>query len=157
MWRLGPLVAKYLAGTCASGLHEARLGREEFGGEVHTFSAAYNESDLAELLEISDHVVFNSFAQWERFQPLVRAARARRPHLRFGLRVNPEHSEGETALYDPCAPVLAARHSAVAVPRATSTGVSGLHFHTLCEQDFPPLERTRRRVRGEVRRVPARA
>ena len=116
MWRLAPLVAKYLAGTCASGLHEARLGREEFGGEVHTFSAAYTERDLAEILEISDHVVFNSFAQWERFQPLVRAARARRPQLRFGLRVNPEHSEGEVALYDPCAP-----HSRLGMPRAQFT------------------------------------
>ena len=62
MWRLAPLVARYLAGTCASGLDEARLGREAFGGEVHTFSAAYTERDLAQILEISDHVVFNSFA-----------------------------------------------------------------------------------------------
>ena len=141
MWRLAPLVARYLAGTCASGLHEARLGREEFGGEVHTFAAAYTERDLAEILEISDHVVFNSFAQWERFQPLVRAARARRPGLRFGLRVNPEQSEGENPLYDPSAP-----YSRLGIPRSQFrgdlAGISGLHFHTLCEQDFPPLART---------------
>ncbi len=141
MWRLAPLVARYLKGTCASGLHEARLGREEFGGEVHTFSAAYTERDLAEILEISDHVVFNSFAQWERFQPLVRAARARRPRLRFGLRVNPERSEGENPLYDPSAP-----YSRLGIPRSQFrgdlAGISGLHFHTLCEQDFPPLART---------------
>jgi carboxynorspermidine decarboxylase len=141
MWSLAPLVARYLKGTCASGLHEARLGREEFGGEVHTFSAAFTERDLAEILEISDHVVFNSFAQWERFQPLVRPARARRPNLRFGLRVNPEHSEGERPLYDPAAP-----HSRLGIVRSefcgSLEGLSGLHFHTLCEQDFPPLART---------------
>jgi len=141
MWSLAPLVARYLKGTCASGLHEARLGREAFGGEVHTFSAAYTEADLAEILKISNHVVFNSFAQWERFQPQVRAARARRPELRFGLRVNPEHSEGKVALYDPSAPF-----SRLGIPRSefrgSLAGISGLHFHTLCEQDFPPLERT---------------
>ena len=141
MWSLAPLVARYLKGTCASGLYEARLGREEFGGEVHTFSAAYTEADLAEILKISNHVVFNSFAQWERFQPLVREARARRPGLRFGLRVNPEHSEGEVPLYDPSAPF-----SRLGIPRSEfrgdPAGISGLHFHTLCEQDFPPLART---------------
>src|SRR5689334_17429083 len=70
MWSLGPLVAKYLSGTCASGLHEAQLGREYFGGEVHTYSAAYSEKDLKEILKISDHVVFNSPAQWKRFRSL---------------------------------------------------------------------------------------
>jgi carboxynorspermidine decarboxylase len=141
MWRLAPLVARYLKGTCASGLHEARLGREEFGGEVHTFSAAYTAADLPEILAISDHVVFNSFDQWKRFQPLVRAAQARRPQLRFGLRVNPERSEGAVPLYDPSAP-----HSRLGIVRAqfrgSLEGISGLHFHTLCEQDFPPLART---------------
>jgi carboxynorspermidine decarboxylase len=141
MWSLAPLVARYLHGTCASGLHEARLGREAFGGEVHTFSAAYTERDLAAILEISDHVVFNSFGQWERFRPLARAAQARRPGLRFGLRVNPEHSEGAVPLYDPAAPC-----SRLGIPRSQFRGeldgISGLHFHTLCEQDFPPLART---------------
>jgi carboxynorspermidine decarboxylase len=141
MWSLAPLVARYLKGTCASGLYEARLGREEFGGEVHAFSAAYAESDLVEILEIANHVVFNSCAQWERFQPLVHAARSRRPELRFGLRVNPEHSEGKVPLYDPSAPF-----SRLGIPRSEFrgdlAGISGLHFHTLCEEDFPPLQRT---------------
>src|SRR5436190_19133300 len=70
MWSLAPLVSKYLSGTCASGVHEAKLGREYFGGEVHTYSAAYSESDLREALKISNHVVFNSPAQWKRFRPL---------------------------------------------------------------------------------------
>ncbi|HSG65841.1 MAG TPA: carboxynorspermidine decarboxylase, partial [Gammaproteobacteria bacterium] len=89
MFSLAPLVARYLCGICASGLHEARLGREEFGGEVHTFSAAYSEHDLREILELSDHVVFNSPSQWSRFRPLALDAAKRRPRLRLGLRVNP--------------------------------------------------------------------
>jgi carboxynorspermidine decarboxylase len=142
MWSLAPLISRYLRGTCASGLHEARLGREEFGGEVHTFSPAFTGSDLAEILEISDHVVFNSPSQWERHRSMALAAAARRPGLRFGLRVNPEHSEGAVPIYDPCAP-----HSRLGMPRARFPadeldGISGLHFHTLCEQDFGPLART---------------
>jgi carboxynorspermidine decarboxylase len=136
MWSLGPLVAKYLSGTCASGLHEAKLGREYFGGEVHTYSAAYTEKDLQEILKISDHVVFNSPAQWKRFRSICP------PGKHYGLRVNPQHSEGANPLYDPSAPF-----SRLGAPRDTIRpgdldGLSGLHFHTLCEQDFPPLERT---------------
>jgi carboxynorspermidine decarboxylase len=142
MYSLAPLVRRYLSGTCASGLHEARLGREEFGGEQHTFCAAFTESDLREVLEISDHVVFNSFSQLRRFRPLLDEARLKRPELQIGIRVNPEHSEGAVPLYDPCAPC-----SRLGVPLSQFhddelDGVSGLHFHTLCEQDFPPLERT---------------
>jgi carboxynorspermidine decarboxylase len=138
MWSLGPLVAKYLSGTCASGLHEALLGREYFGGEVHTYSAAYTEKDLREILEISKHVVFNSPSQWKRFRKIC----LEHPHVEFGLRVNPQHSEGANPLYDPSAPF-----SRLGAPRDTIhpgdlDGLSGLHFHNLCEQDFPPLERT---------------
>jgi len=142
MFSMAPQVRRHLAGTCASGVNEARLGREEYGGEVHTFCAAFTESDLREVLGISDHVVFNSFGQLERFRPLVAAARAARPGLRIGMRVNPEHSEGAVALYDPCAPC-----SRLGVPRSEFRAdqidlLTGLHFHTLCEQDLPPLART---------------
>jgi len=142
MWSLGPLVARHLSGICASGLHEARLGREAYGGEVHTFCAAFTERELREVLKLSNHVVFNTHAQWARFGALARAAQTARPELRFGLRVNPEQSEGAVPLYDPCAPC-----SRLGIPRAEFRadqldGISGLHFHTLCEQDFPPLERT---------------
>ena len=141
MWSLGPLVAKYLSGTCASGLHEALLGREHFGGEVHTYSAAYTERDLREILEISDHVIFNSPAQWKRFRPLcTEAAKGRK--IDFGLRVNPQHSEGATPLYDPSAPFSRLGTPRDAIQPGDLDGLSGLHFHTLCEQDFPPLERT---------------
>jgi carboxynorspermidine decarboxylase len=138
MWSMGPLVVKYLSGTCASGVHEAKLGREYFGGEVHTYSAAYSEADLKEVLKLSDHVVFNTPAQWKRYKNLCEKEK----NKHFGLRVNPEHSEGHTALYDPAAPF-----SRLGTPRAEIKpgdldGLSGLHFHTLCEHDFPPLERT---------------
>lgn len=141
-WRLGELTARYLSGVCASGLHEARLGREHYGGLVHTYSAAFKESEMPELLALSDHLVFNSFSQWRRFKSMALAAQRRRPDLKFGLRINPEHSEGDVPLYDPCAP-----GSRMGVPLARfepdqMEGLSGLHFHSLCEHDLPPLERT---------------
>ena len=142
MWRLGPLIAGYLSGTCASGLHEARLGREHYGGEVHVFSAAYSEADLLEILEIADHVVFNSCSQWRRFQKCATAVQARRTGLAFGLRINPEHSEGTVPIYDPCAPGSRLGIPLSQLDEAALDGISGLHFHTLCEQDFPPLQRT---------------
>jgi carboxynorspermidine decarboxylase len=125
--------------VCASSPWEARLGREEFGREVHSFSAAFKKNDVVELLDLSNHLVFNSFAQLERFRPLWEKEQGR---VSVGLRINPEHSEGHTPLYDPCAP-----GSRFGVRRAefdgrSLAGVEGLHFHTLCEQLFAPLERT---------------
>jgi carboxynorspermidine decarboxylase len=147
MWSVFPLISRTLAGVCASSPWEARLGREEFGKEVHSFAAAFKESDVVELLEISNHLVFNSFGQLERFRPLWERKRG---SVSIGLRVNPEHSEGHTAIYDPCAPC-----SRLGIPYAefalrlrsgdegpALSGVEGLHFHTLCEQLFQPLERT---------------
>jgi len=139
MWSVFPMINKTLQGVCASSPWEARLGYEEFGGEVHSFAAAFKESDIVELLEISNHLVFNSFNQLERFRPLWEQKAGL---VSIGLRVNPEHSEGHTAIYDPCAP-----KSRLGIPRAefegrSLAGVDGLHFHTLCEQLFEPLERT---------------
>jgi carboxynorspermidine decarboxylase len=141
MWSVFPIIAQTLKGVCASSPWEARLGREEFGGEVHSFSAAFKESDVAELLQTSNHLVFNSFNQLERFRPLWEQAAGR---VSIGLRVNPEWSEGHTAIYDPCAP-----KSRLGIPRSefegrSLDGIEGLHFHTLCEQLFEPLERTAR-------------
>jgi len=141
MWSVFPIIRETLQGVCASSPWEARLGREEFGGEVHSFAAAFRESDVAELLTISNHLVFNSFNQLERFRPLWEREQGR---VSIGLRVNPEHSEGHTPIYDPCAPA-----SRLGIPRAefegrSLDGVEGLHFHTLCEQMFEPLERTAR-------------
>jgi carboxyaminopropylagmatine decarboxylase len=141
MWNVFPLIRQTLQGVCASSPWEARLGREEFGREVHSFAAAFKESDVLELLGISNHLVFNSFGQLERFRPLWEKEAGR---VSIGLRVNPEHSEGHTAIYDPCAV-----NSRLGIPRAefdgrSLSGVEGLHFHTLCEQLFEPLERTAR-------------
>jgi carboxyaminopropylagmatine decarboxylase len=139
MWSVFPIIRETLHGVCASSPWEARLGREEFGREVHSFAAAFKESDVKELLRVSNHLVFNSFNQLERFRPLWEQSAGR---VSVGLRVNPEHSEGHTPIYDPCAP-----KSRLGIPRAafagrSLAGVEGLHFHTLCEQLFEPLERT---------------
>ncbi len=137
MWSTFPLIRESLQGVCASSPWEARLGRETFGGEVHSFAAAFKESDVDELLEISDHLVFNSFNQLERFR-----SRWENRAVSVGLRVNPEHSEGHTEIYDPCA-----AGSRLGIRRRefagkSLAGVDGLHFHTLCEHLFEPLSRT---------------
>ncbi|MFT5084249.1 MAG: carboxynorspermidine decarboxylase [Lentisphaeria bacterium] len=147
MFSLAPLIGRYLSGVCASGLHEALLGKEEYctadnKGEVHTFCAAYTEADLHEILEISDHVVFNSFGQWRRFQAMAMAAKQQRPQLQFGLRLNPQHSEGTAVIYDPCAPCSRLGIPADQFHELDLSGISGIHFHTLCEQNYEPLART---------------
>jgi len=143
MFRVFPLLAEILDGVCASSPHEARLGREEFGREVHSFAAAYSANDIAQLAVTSDHLVFNSFAQLERFRNLAQeTARAAGRRLEFGLRINPEHSEGATPIYDPCAPGsrLGIRRRDFQTDKLA--GITGLHWHNLCEQDADCLERT---------------
>ncbi len=142
LWQLGPLTGRYLAGSCASGLHEARLGRDHYPGECHVFSAAFRAEELAELATFADHIVLNSFSQWWRFKPLLLAAQQQRPELQFGLRINPQHSEGAAAIYDPCAPCSRLGIPAEQFAGESLEGISGLHFHTLCEQGFAPLQRT---------------
>jgi len=134
------LVSKYLAGTTASGIHEALLGREEFGGEVHAYSPAFKDEEFARLLLVADHVSFNSPSQWKRHQAAARAAGRK---VSFGLRVNPEHAEVEVELYNPCA-----RGSRLGTPRSEIKdptdldGLEGLHFHTMCQQGADVLQRT---------------
>lgn len=139
MWSVFPIIRKTLQGVCASSPWEARLGREEFGREVHSFSAGLHESDVVDLLETSNHLVFNSFSQMERFRPLWEREEGR---VSIGLRVNPEHSEGHTPLYDPCAPCSRLGVRREEFDGRSLEGIDGLHFHTLCEQLFEPLERT---------------
>lgn len=143
MFSVFPLLREVLDGVCASSPHEARLGREEFGREVHTFAAAYSESDILDLAETTDHLVFNSFDQLTRFRDLaLQKAQSSGRNLQFALRINPEHSEGTVPIYDPCAPGsrLGIRRRAF---REDLLGqVSGLHWHNLCEQDADCLERT---------------
>lgn len=134
-----PLIGEYLHGVCASSPHEARLGREEFKKEVHSHGPAFSEQDLADHLRYCDHLVFNSFQQWQRYREQVKAWP--RP-VSCGLRVNPGHSETEVALYDPCSP-----GSRLGILREQFNGedldgVSGLHLHTLCEKGADALART---------------
>ena len=138
MYATYPLISQYLAGTTASGLYEAKLGREEFGGEVHVFAPAFKDADLEEILEIADHIVFNSERQLKKHVEKCRAA-----GVSIGLRINPECStQGDHALYDPCA--LGSRFG-VRIDQFSEDLldlVDGLHFHTLCEQNSDDLKTT---------------
>ncbi|AER19685.1 carboxynorspermidine decarboxylase [Streptococcus suis] len=138
MYATYPLISQYLAGTTASGLYEAKLGREEFGGEVHVFAPAFKDADLEEILEIADHIVFNSERQLRKHVDKCRAA-----GVSVGLRINPECStQGEHALYDPCA---AGSRFGVRIDQFSEDLlglVDGLHFHTLCEQNSDDLKTT---------------
>ena len=141
MFSTYPLLREYLAGTTASGLYEARLGHEEFGGETHVYSPAYTPDEFREILEYADHIVFNSPAQLAKFGPAAKAA-----GKSVGLRVNPERSTQEGhAIYDPCAPgshlgtTRAQWDAALAKQPGLAALLDGLHFHTLCEQDADAL------------------
>lgn len=139
MHALYPLVGKYLKGVTSSSLFEARLGYEKMGKEVHAYAPAYVDSEFDELMEYSDHIVFNSFDQWNRYKDKVQSAPK---HISCGIRVNPEYSEIEIPLYDPCY-----NNSRMGVtldnfrPEELD-GIEGLHFHTMCEQNSDTLERT---------------
>jgi carboxynorspermidine decarboxylase len=191
MWPLFPIIREYLDGVCASSPWEARLGREEFGGEVHAYAAAYSEADFAELLALCDTIDFNSFSQLDEFRELVgqlppagAPGENTRP-ARFGLRINPECSTQNPAhaIYDPCAPrsrlgirkadfdqhcraemvedlsAAVGREAGLNTCKPTLSafpalqGISGLHFHTLCEQNADDLETTLKAVEqqfGEI-------
>ncbi|HFI0826792.1 TPA: carboxynorspermidine decarboxylase [Streptococcus suis] len=138
MYATYPLISQYLAGTTASGLYEAKLGREEFGGEVHVFAPAFKDADLEEILEIADHIVFNSERQLRKHVDKCRAV-----GVSVGLRINPECStQGDHALYDPCA---AGSRFGIRIDQFSEDLldlVDGLHFHTLCEQNSDDLKTT---------------
>lgn len=140
MFACYPLISRYLAGTTASGLYEARLGREEFPGEVHVFSPAYREEEFQALLGLADHFVFNSPSQLRKY-----AQRAKDAGKQVGLRVNPECSTQEGhAIYDPCAPGSRLGTTLANFDESPLPLLDGLHFHTLCEQNSDDLETTAR-------------
>ena len=146
MFAVYPLIGEYLAGTTASGLFEAKLGREEMGGETYIFSAAYVEEEFEEILQVCDHISFNSFAQWKKYRE-----RALKAGKSCSIRINPEHSTQEHGIYDPCA-----AGSRLGVTRKNFEpeeleGIEGLHFHTLCEQNSDALLET---VQAVLDRVP---
>ena len=140
MYSTYPLLAQYLCGTTASSLFEARLGAEEMPRrEVHIFSPAYKEADFAQIVQICDHIVFNTPAQWQRFRPMVKASGRQ---LSCGLRINPEYAEVETDLYNPCIPGSRMGTTADKLSAGLPDGLDGLHFHTMCEQNADTLWRT---------------
>ncbi|MFT4105067.1 MAG: carboxynorspermidine decarboxylase [Lacrimispora sp.] len=131
-----PLIGKYLDGTTASGLFEARLGREEMGLENHVFAPAYREEDFHELVKICDHIVFNSFSQLEKFKDCCH-------EVSVGIRINPECSTQEGhEIYDPCAPGSRLGVTLANFKEEWLPYISGLHFHTLCEQNADDLKKT---------------
>ncbi|HJX71600.1 MAG TPA: carboxynorspermidine decarboxylase [Bacteroidales bacterium] len=139
MWSLFPLIRKHLSGIAASSLNEARLGKEEFGGELHVYAPAYADAEFSELLRIADHISFNSINQWNFFKDRMKGG-----GVKPAMRINPEHSEVETTMYDPCAPF-----SRLGIKLENFTkgiefldGITGLHFHNLCELNSDALERT---------------
>ena len=136
MFRLYPLMGEYLAGTTASGIFEARLGHEEMGKENHVFAPAFRTEDMRELVQICDHIVFNSIAQLEKHRELWQNA-----NTSVGIRINPECStqESEHAIYDPCAVGSRLGVTLANFPEELPAGVEGLHFHTLCEQNSDDL------------------
>lgn len=135
MYHFYPLISEYLDGTTASGIYEAKLGAEAFGKETHVFSPAYRKEEFHELLPICDHLIFNSLSQWQQYKEVALAS-----GKSFGLRVNPECSTQEGhAIYDPCAPGSRLGILAEDLANQDLTGIDGLHFHTLCEQNVDDL------------------
>lgn len=135
-YALYPLIGKYLSGTTASGLYEARLGREEMGRENHVFAPAYKDEDMDELVKICDHIVFNSISQLEKHKKKCR-------NVSIGIRVNPEFStQNGHEIYDPCGKGSRLGVTADLLRNADLTGIDGLHFHTLCEQNSDDLKKT---------------
>ena len=143
MYSTYPLLSRYLDGTTASGLYEAKLGYEEMPGkEVHIFSPAYRPDHFEEITQICGHIVFNSFHQWKRFKPMVDKALSEGRKIECAVRVNPEYSEIETEIYNPCAKGSRLGVRIEEFDESALDGLSGLHFHTMCEQGSDVLERT---------------
>lgn len=138
MYETFPLIGEYLSGVTSSSLHEARLGYEEMGKEVHIYAAAYREEDFDEIMKYSNHIVFNSFKQWEKFKERVQSYPKK---ISCGLRINPEYAEVETELYNPCAPYSRMGTTIEHFSTGALEGIEGLHFHAMCEQGSDTLER----------------
>ena len=139
LWRTFPIFREYISHTTASSLYEARLATEEFGSKAHTYSPAYTEEEFPQIMACSSHVTFNSLSQYALFYPMVEAAGN---PVSCGLRVNPEYSEVEVELYNPCAPGTRFGVTADLLPDELPQGIEGFHCHCHCESDSYQLERT---------------
>ncbi|NJN28592.1 MAG: carboxynorspermidine decarboxylase [Cyclobacteriaceae bacterium] len=136
MWSTFPLLRKYLSGATASSLHEAQLCHEQWGKKAHLCAPVYTDEEIGHITDISSHITFNSLSQFQRFGAL-----ARNKNLEIALRINPEYSEVETDLYNPCVPGSRLGITAQDLPETLPDGVRGLHFHALCEQNSDTLAR----------------
>mgnify|MGYP002558992752 CR=1 FL=1 len=146
MYSLYPMIGQYISGTTASGLYEARLGYEEMGKENHVFAPAYKEKDMEELVQICDHIIFNSFAQYEKYKEMCReSAKVRKDKkaVSVGIRINPQCSTQEGhEIYDPCGYASRLGVTEEQFREDLLEDVEGLHFHTLCEQNADDLVTT---------------
>ena len=139
MFSVYPLIAKYLDGVTSSGVLEARLGYEEMGKEVHTYAPAFADHEIDDVIRYSDHIVFNSFHQWNKFKDKVRSSGKQ---IECGLRLNPKYSEIDTDIYNPCFTGSRLGITPEQFQPDQLDGIDGLHFHTMCEQNSDTLERT---------------
>jgi carboxynorspermidine decarboxylase len=140
-WSTFPLVRTYLAGATSSSVAEARLAREQLGGEVHAYAPAYSDGEMRELVTLADHIVLNTPAQWRRHRGTIEAARRAGRTISAGLRVNHEHQEVEVALYDPAGACSRLGTTRANLAASDLDGIDGLHFHTLCQTNSDALER----------------
>ena len=137
MWSVFPVVREYVQYSTASSLSEARLAYEEMGSKAHTYAPAYSEAEFPEIMSLSSHITFNSLSQFQKFYPYTLGK-----NISCGLRINPEYSDVETDLYNPCAPGSRLGVVADLLGDHLPEGVEGLHFHTLCESNSFDLEKT---------------
>ncbi len=146
LWKSFDTLKPYLDGCCASGLHEALLADEEFGKEVHTYSPAFKDEEIAQIAKISHHIVFNSSSQFERF---ASKAKEINPNISLGLRINPEFSQSPKEMYNPCALYSRLGTTIDNIDENIINQCDGLHFHALCEQDSTALEGVLRAVENK--------
>ena len=139
MWRSFPIFREYISHSTASSVYEARLALEEFGSKAHTYSPAYTEADFPMIMQCSSHITFNSLSQFQRFYPMVKAEGK---DISCGIRINPEYSEVETELYNPCAPGTRFGVMAEQLPADLPDGIEGFHCHCHCESSSYEFERT---------------
>ncbi|MCQ2016634.1 carboxynorspermidine decarboxylase [Clostridium butyricum] len=140
MFSTFPLIGKYLKGVTSSSLFEARLGYEEMGKQVHIFSPAYRQDEFEDIMKYSDHIIFNSFNQWKLYKDRVKNYKDKK--IQCGIRINPEYSEIETDIYNPCFENSRMGVTLKNFEENDVDGIDGLHFHTMCEQNSDTLART---------------
>lgn len=147
MWRSFPIFREYIEHSTASSAYEARLALEEFGSKAHTYSPAYTEEDFPEIMRCSSHITFNSLSQFDRFSPA-----AEKEGISCGIRINPEYSEVETELYNPCAPGTRFGLTSDLLPDTLPAGIEGFHSHCHCESSSFELEHTLRHIEEKFSR-----